>query len=59
VLKLLIGVGAGVLLWSNPDAKRITAQVLRATADYLHPVVQDSKAKEIRMDNPLHPLPNN
>tara|TARA_B100001173_G_scaffold289647_1_gene279679 strand:- start:665 stop:844 length:180 start_codon:yes stop_codon:yes gene_type:complete len=59
VLKLLIGVGAGVLLWSNPDAKRITAQVLRATADYLHPAGKDIKTKGIRLNIPPQPLPKN
>lgn len=33
--KVLIGIGVGVLLWSNPEARRTTATVLRGTADYL------------------------
>lgn len=35
MLKVLIGIGIGVLLWSNPEARRTTAHVLRGTADYL------------------------
>ena len=35
MLKVLIGVGIGVLLWSHPEARRTTAHVLRGTADYL------------------------
>ena len=35
MLKVLIGIGVGVLLWSNPEARRTTASVLRGTADYL------------------------
>ncbi|QNI57502.1 hypothetical protein SynBIOSU31_00601 [Synechococcus sp. BIOS-U3-1] len=57
MLKLLIGAGAGVLLWSNPDARRITAQVLRATAEYLHPAEKDSKTKGIKLNIPPQPLP--
>ena len=55
MLKLLIGVG-GVLLWSNPDARRITAQVLSTTADYLDPEGKDT-TKGIELEIPQLPLP--
>ena len=34
MLKVMIGIGIGVLMWSNPEARRVTAMVLRGTADY-------------------------
>ena len=52
MLKVLIGIGVGVLLWSNPEARRITAHVLRGTADYLD---QGTTANSVRQENP--PLP--
>ena len=58
MLKLLIGVGVGVLLWSNPDARRITAQVLSTTADYLDPEGKDT-TKGIELESPQLPLPKN
>ena len=58
MLKLLIGVGAGVLLMSNPDARRITAQVLRTSADYLDPGGKDP-SKGIELGIPPLPLTNN
>ncbi len=33
MLKILIGVGLGFLLFTNPEARRITAQALRTNAD--------------------------
>ena len=32
MLKILVGVGLGFLLFTNPEAKQITADLLRATA---------------------------
>ena len=58
MLKLLIGVGIGVLLWNTPEARRITAQVLRTTADYLDPEAADT-TKGIELKIPPLPLPKN
>ena len=58
MLKLLIGVGAGVLLMSNPDARSITAQVLRASADYLDPGGKEPN-KGIELEIPPLPPTNN
>ena len=58
MLKLLIGVCAGVLLMSNPDARRITAQVLRTTAEYLDPQGKNTN-KGIEQIIPPLPLPKN
>jgi hypothetical protein len=33
MLKILIGVGLGFLLFTNPEARQITADLLRATAN--------------------------
>ena len=37
MLKVLIGVGIGFLLFTNPDARQITAELLRTTADAIAP----------------------
>ena len=37
MLKVLIGVGLGFFLFTNPDARQITADLLRTTANALAP----------------------
>ena len=37
MLKMLIGVGLGFFLFTNPDARQITADLLRTTANALAP----------------------
>ena len=37
MLKVLIGVGLGFFLLTNPDARQITADLLRTTANALAP----------------------
>ena len=37
MLKILLGVGLGFLLFTNQDARQITADVLRATGDAIAP----------------------
>ena len=37
MLKILVGVGLGVLLFSNPEARQITADLLRATPNAIAP----------------------
>ena len=37
MLKILVGVGLGFLLFTNPDARQITADLLRATANAIAP----------------------
>ena len=59
MLKILIGVGLGFLLFSNPEARRITAQVLRTTADYLDPEGKNTNTKGIEPKMPPSPLPKN
>ena len=42
VLKILVGVGLGFLLFTNPEARQITADLLRSTANAISPE-QDGK----------------
>ena len=42
VLKMLVGVGLGFLLFTNPEARQITAGLLRSTANAIAPE-QDGK----------------
>ena len=37
VLKILVGVGLGFLLFTNPEARQITADLLRSTANAIAP----------------------
>ena len=37
MLKILVGVGLGFLLFTNPEARQITADLLRAAGDALAP----------------------
>ena len=37
MLKVLIGVGLGFFLFTNPDARQITADLLRSTVNALAP----------------------
>ena len=37
MLKILLGVGLGFLLFTNQDARQITADLLRATGDAIAP----------------------
>ena len=40
MLKILVGVGLGFLLFTNAEARQVTADLLRATGDALAPVEQ-------------------
>ena len=46
VLKILVGVGLGFFLFSNPDARQVIADVMRATADALAPAKKDQTLQE-------------
>jgi len=37
VLKLLVGVILGYLLFTNPEARKMTADALRTTAEFISP----------------------
>ena len=42
MLKVLVGVGLGYLLFTNPGARQITAGALRAAADALAPEQEET-----------------
>ena len=48
MLRLLIGVGLGFLIVTNPEARQITADLLRATANAIAPE-QDGKTFQDRV----------
>ena len=48
MLRLLIGVGLGFLLFTNPEARQITADLLRSTANAIAPE-QDGKTFQDRV----------
>ena len=48
MLKILVGVGLGVLLFTNQEARQITADLLRATANAIAPE-QDGKTFQDRV----------
>ena len=41
MLKILLGIAIGVFIYANPEARQITAGLLRATGDALAPAVED------------------
>ena len=55
MLKILLGVGLGFLLFTNPEARQITADLLRATGDALAPAIEgeDRKTLQNRIDEVL------
>ena len=48
MLKVLVGIAIGVFLYANPEARQITAALLRATGDALTPAVEDEDEDEGR-----------
>ena len=48
MLKVLVGIAIGVFLYANPEARQITAALLRATGDALAPAVENEDEDEGR-----------
>ena len=46
MLKILIGIGLGFLLFTNPEARQIPADILRFGADALAPEVKGPTLQE-------------
>ena len=46
MIKVLVGVALGFFLFSNPDARQVTADVMRAAADALAPAKEDQTLQE-------------
>ena len=41
MLRVLLGIAIGVFIYANPEARQITADLLRATGDALAPADED------------------
>ena len=52
MLKVLLGIAIGVFIYANPEARQITADVLRAAGDALAPAVEN-KTLEDRINKVL------
>jgi len=48
VLKVLIGAGLGFFLFSNPDARQITGDLIRAAGDAIAPRTEGDDAQTIQ-----------
>ena len=41
MLRVLLGIAIGVFIYANPEARQITADLLRATGDAIAPADED------------------
>ena len=48
MLKVLFGVGLGFLLFTNPDARQITGDLLRAAGNAIAPPIEGKDAPTIQ-----------
>ena len=55
MLKILVGVGLGFLLFTNPEGRQVTADLLRAAGDALAPAEQ-GKTLQNRIKDVLEEL---
>ena len=46
MIKILVGVALGYLLLTQPQARQVTADLLRAAADSLAPAVEDKTLED-------------
>ena len=55
MLRVLLGIAIGVFIYANPEARQITADLLRATDDALAPAIEgeDQKTFQNRIDEVL------
>ena len=42
MLRVLLGIAIGVFIYANPEARQITADLLRATGDALAPALEET-----------------
>ena len=52
MLRLLLGIAIGVFIYANPEARQITAALLRATGDALAPA-DENRTLEDRINKVL------
>ena len=46
VLRVLLGLAIGVFIYANPEARQITADLLRATGDAVAPANEDRRLED-------------
>ena len=46
VLRVLLAIAIGVFIYANPEARQITADLLRATGDALAPALEEKTLKD-------------
>ena len=46
MLKILIGVGLGLLLFTNPEARQITGDLLRSAGDAIAPEQEEATSPD-------------
>lgn len=49
MLRVLLGIAIGVFIYANPEARQITADLLRATGDALAPAIKGEDKKHFRI----------
>ena len=53
MVKILIGVGLGFLLFTNPEARQITGDLLRSAGDAITPESSEQKTLQERINQVL------
>ena len=53
MLKILIGVGLGFLLFTNPEARQITGDLLRSAGDAIAPESNEQKTLQEQINQVL------
>ena len=53
MLKILIGVGLGFLLFTNPEARQMTGDLLRSPGDAIDPESSEQKTLQERVNQVL------
>ena len=46
MLRVLLGISIGVFIYANPEARQITADLLRATGDALAPALEEKTLED-------------
>ena len=46
MLRVLLGIAIGVFIYANPEARQITADLLRATGDALAPALEEKTLED-------------
>ena len=57
MLKILVGIGLGFLLFNNPDARQVTAELLRAAAAAIDPMQPSPAQRSPAQPSPAQPSP--